>query len=514
MREHNDGANMHSDTIKRILEARVYDVAVETPVDSSRFLSKRLNNEILYKREDLQPVYSFKNRGAYNKLVHLTEAQRNAGVIAASAGNHAQGVAKGATALGIRSVIVMPTTTPAIKVNSVRSLGGEVVQFGDTFDEAARHAQTLASEQNLTFIHPFDDPYTIAGQGTIGMEILRQVAAPIDAIFVPVGGGGIAAGVSAYVKYLRPDTKVIAVEAEDSACLKAAMDAGERVTLSEVGIFADGVAVATIGENTFEILRHTIDEVITCTTDEMCAAIKDVYDDLRCISEPAGALSVAGMKKYVERHGIENQRLVSIVSGANVNFDRLRHVSERAEIGERREAILSVQIPEKPGSFRRFCSDIGQRNITEFNYRYNDQNAAQIFVGLTLDPASSDRSDLTASLEKGGFKVTDLTDNELAKVHIRHMVGGHAPSAGSERCYRFQFPERPGALMKFLDRLGERWNISAFHYRNHGAAYGRILCSVQASESDQAELETYLDAVGYQYWDETDNPAFKQFLGA
>lgn len=505
---------MHSETIKRILEARVYDVAIETPVDSSRFLSQRLNNEVLYKREDLQPVYSFKNRGAYNKLVHLTEAQRAAGVIAASAGNHAQGVAKGATALGIRSVIVMPTTTPAIKVNSVRALGGEVVQFGDTFDEAAKHAQGLAQRDQLTFIHPFDDPYTIAGQGTIGMEILRQVKAPIDAIFVPVGGGGIAAGVSAYVKYLRPETKIIAVEAEDSACLKAAMDAGHPVTLDEVGIFADGVAVATIGTNTFDILKHTVDEVVTCTTDEMCAAIKDVYDDLRCVSEPAGALSVAGMKKYVEQHQIHGQRLVAVVSGANVNFDRLRHVSERAEIGERREAILSVQIPEQPGSFRRFCSMIGQRNITEFNYRYADARHAQIFVGLTLDPSSTDRLDLIAQLESGEFKVTDLSDNELAKVHIRHMVGGHAPAAGSERCYRFQFPERPGALLKFLDKLGERWNISAFHYRNHGAAYGRILCSVQASDADQAELETYLDQVGYQYWDETENPAFKQFLGA
>ena len=505
---------MHSETIKRILEARVYDVAVETPVDSSRFLSKRLNNEVLYKREDLQPVYSFKNRGAYNKLVNLTQAQRDAGVIAASAGNHAQGVAKGASSLGIRSVIVMPTTTPAIKVNSVRALGGEVVQFGDTFDEAYAEAMRLSEAQQLTFIHPFDDPYTIAGQGTIGMEILRQVKAPIDAIFVPVGGGGIAAGVSAYVKYLRPETKIIAVEAEDSACLKAAMDAGKRVTLSEVGIFADGVAVATIGQNTFEILQHTVDEVVTCTTDEMCAAIKDVYDDLRCVSEPAGALSVAGLKKYVEAKGIADQRLVAIVSGANVNFDRLRHVSERAEIGERREAILSVQIPERPGSFKQFCSMIGQRNITEFNYRYADDKDAQIFVGLTLDPAGNDRMELIERLTAGGFKVTDLSDNELAKVHIRHMVGGHAPNAGSERCYRFQFPERPGALMKFLDRLGERWNISAFHYRNHGAAYGRTLCSVQANESDKGELETYLDQVGYQYWDETDNPAFKQFLGS
>lgn len=505
---------MHSETIKRILEARVYDVAIETPVDSSRFLSKRLNNEVLYKREDLQPVYSFKNRGAYNKLVNLTDQQRQAGVIAASAGNHAQGVAKGASALGIRSVIVMPTTTPAIKVNSVRALGGEVVQHGDTFDEAAAYAQGLAEQDGLTFIHPFDDPYTIAGQGTIGMEILRQVRAPIDAVFVPVGGGGIAAGVSAYIKYLRPETRVIAVEAEDSACLKAAMDAGHRVTLEEVGIFADGVAVATIGENTFDILKHTIDEVITCTTDEMCAAIKDVYDDLRCVSEPAGALSVAGLKKYVQQHGVTDQRLVAIVSGANVNFDRLRHVSERAEIGEKREAILSVQIPEQPGSFRHFCSMIGQRNITEFNYRYNHDDNAQIFVGLTLDPASNDRSELIAQLETGSFKVTDLTDNELAKVHIRHMVGGHAPSAGAERCYRFQFPERPGALMRFLDKLGGRWNISAFHYRNHGAAYGRILCNIQAGAADQAELEQHLDQVGYKYWDETDNPAFKQFLGA
>ncbi|MGB0957231.1 MAG: threonine ammonia-lyase, biosynthetic [Litorivicinus sp.] len=505
---------MHSETIKRILQARVYDVAIQTPVDSSRFLGKRLDNEVLYKREDLQPVYSFKNRGAYNKLVNLTEAERAGGVIAASAGNHAQGVAKGATALGIRSIIVMPRPTPAIKVNSVRSLGGEVVLHGDTFDEAAQRARELCAEQGLTFIHPFDDPFTIAGQGTIGMEILRQVSPPIDAIFLPVGGGGIAAGVSAYIKYLSPETKIIAVEAEDSACLKAAMEAGKPVTLPEIGIFADGVAVATVGTHTFEILKDTVDEVVTCTTDEMCAAIKDIYDDLRSISEPAGALAVAGMKKYVERHGITGQRLVSVVSGANVNFDRLRHVSERAEIGERREAILSVAIPETPGSFRRFCSMIGDRNITEFNYRYARDDHAQIFVGLSLDPVSGDREALITDLDKAGLKVTDLTDNEVAKVHIRHMVGGHAPQAGSERCYRFQFPERPGALLKFLDRLGGRWNISAFHYRNHGAAYGRVLTAMQANEGEVAELEAYLADVGYQFWDESDNPAFKQFLGS
>ena len=500
--------------IKKILEARVYDVAVETPLDDAKGLSERLNNRILLKREDKQPVYSFKLRGAYNKMIQLTEAERACGVVAASAGNHAQGLAMAARTLGVKATIVMPKTTPDVKVNNVKRLGGKVVLHGDAFDEAAQHAQKLMAEKGMTFVHPFDDPDVIAGQGTVGMEILRQESGPIEAIFVPVGGGGLVAGIAAYVKYLRPETKVIGVESEDSACLAAAMKAGRRVTLSQVGIFADGVAVAQIGKNTFEVCQKYVDDVITVTTDEICAAIKDIYDDTRSICEPAGALGVAGLKKYVAQTGCSGKTLVAIDSGANVNFDRLRHIAERSELGEKREAIIAAKIPEKPGSFRKFCTALGRRNITEFNYRYSDDDQAVVFAGIQIKANNDGRDELLEELREHIEEVVDLTDNETAKLHVRYMVGGHAPaSVDNEVVYRFEFPERPGALMKFLSTLGGRWNISMFHYRNHGAAYGRVLVGMQVPIDERDQVRAYLDKIGYNYWDETNNNAYQLFLG-
>ena len=498
--------------IRKILEARVYDVAVETPLHPAPFLSKRLKNNILVKREDLQPVFSFKIRGAYNNIVQLSEEARSRGVVCASAGNHAQGVALSAKKLGIRAVIVMPTTTPDIKVKGVRSRGGEVVLHGDSFPESLAHALSLVESEGLSFIHPYDDVDTIAGQGTIGMEILRQQTGDLDAVFVPVGGGGLIAGVAAYVKYLRPDTRVIGVEYEESACLKAAMDAGERVVLPQVGLFADGVAVAQIGEETFRICKECVDEVITVNADEICAAVKDLFDDTRSVTEPAGALATAGVKKYVEREKVEGQTFVTLASGANVNFDRLRYISERAEIGEGREAILAVTIPEQPGSFRRFCEKIGRRNITEFNYRFFDDSEASIFVGVQMHPETETRERLISDLSNAGYGVDDLTDNEVAKLHVRHMVGGHAPTVNDEVVYRFEFPERPGALLNFLNRVGTRWNISMFHYRNHGAAYGRVIVGIQVPESERAEIPAFLEDIGYHYWEESDNSAYKLFL--
>ncbi len=500
--------------IKRILEARVYDVAVETPLDEARGLSERLNNRVLLKREDLQPVFSFKIRGAYNKLRQLTEKERACGVIAASAGNHAQGLAMAAKHLGVKATIVMPKTTPELKVNNVRRLGGKVVLHGDTFDEASAHAQKLVAEKGMTYIHPFDDPDVIAGQGTVAMEILRQESGPIDAIFVPVGGGGLIAGIAAYVKYLRPETKVIGVESEDSACLAAAIKANKRITLSQVGIFADGVAVAQIGKNTFEICRDFVDEVITVTTDEICAAIKDIYDDTRSICEPAGALGVAGLKKYVAREKCEANTLIAIDSGANVNFDRLRHIAERSELGEKREAIIAAKIPEKPGSFKKFIAALGKRNITEFNYRYSDDKLAVVFAGIQIKPNNDGKEELLEELQEHLEEVVDLTDDETAKLHIRYMVGGHAPeSVTNEVVYRFEFPERPGALMKFLSTLGGRWNISMFHYRNHGAAYGRVLVGMQVPKAERAQVKEFLHEIGYNFWEETNNPAYQLFLG-
>jgi threonine dehydratase len=482
--------------VKKILSSRVYDVAVETPIHAAPFLSERLDNTVLLKREDLQPVFSFKIRGAYNKLALLSDEQRACGVVTASAGNHAQGLAYAARHLGVKATIVMPRTTPEIKVRAVRARGAKVVLHGDAFDEALAYSQKLIKEKGLVYIHPYDDPDTIAGQGTIAMEILRQHQGQLDAIFVPVGGGGLIAGIAAYVKYLRPEIRVIGVEP----------------VVSQVGLFADGVAVAQIGQHTFEVCRHHVDEVVTVTTDEMCAAIKDIYDDTRSICEPAGCLGVAGIKKYVEREGCSGKVFIAIDSGANVNFDRLRHVAERAEIGEKREALLAVTIPEKPGSFKAFCQAIGKRSITEFNYRYHDNAEAHIFVGVQTHPELDPRDALVQMLEQQGFPVLDLTDNELAKLHIRHMVGGHCDQVTDEVVYRFEFPERPGALFNFLNKLGGRWNISMFHYRNHGAAYGRVVVGLQVAEADRHKVPETLDSIGYMYWDETDNPAYRLYL--
>ncbi|MCJ8168307.1 threonine ammonia-lyase, biosynthetic [Atopomonas sediminilitoris] len=499
--------------MKKILTAPVYDVAVETPLQRAHFLTERLGNQILLKREDLQPVFSFKIRGAYNKLAQLSDAERACGVVAASAGNHAQGLALAAREMNVKATIVMPKTTPEIKVRAVKAWGAKVVLHGDAFPEALAFSQKLVEEKGFTYIHPYDDPDTIAGQGTVAMEILRQHKGQIDAIFVPVGGGGLVAGIAAYVKYLKPEIKVIGVEPEDSNCLQAAMAADERVVLPTVGLFADGVAVTQIGEHTFELARRYVDEVITVSTDEICAAIKDIYDDTRSITEPAGALGVAGIKKYVEREGVTEQTLVAIDSGANINFDRLRHVAERAELGEKREALIAVTIPERPGSFKAFCQALGKRAITEFNYRFHDPKQAQIFVGVQTHPETDPRDALLKQLQSKKLPVVDLTDNELAKLHIRHMVGGHSAQATDEVVYRFEFPERPGALLNFLNKLGARWNISMFHYRNHGAAYGRVMVGLQVPAAERDQVAGVLESIGYPYWHEGDNPAYQLFLG-
>jgi len=500
--------------IKRILDARVYDVARETPVDQAPLMTARTGNTVLLKREDLQPVFSFKCRGAYNKMQRLSSEQLERGVVAASAGNHAQGLALAAQKMGVVATIVMPRTTPQIKVDAVRGRGAKVVLHGDAFEEAAAHAQRLVEEKNMTYVHPFDDPDVIAGQGTVGMEIVRQHQRPLDVIFVPVGGGGLLAGVAAYVKYVWPQTRVIGVEPEDAACLKLALDKGRRATLPEVGLFADGCAVAQVGKETFRVIRQTVDEVITASTDEMCAAIKDIFEDTRSIAEPAGALALAGLKKYVERTGVADQQLLAIVSGANTNFDRLRYISERTEVGEQREAVISVTLPEEPGAFRKFCSALGRRNITEFNYRFGDAEVARVFVGLTVAPGGEDLAELLAELESKGYATDDFTHNEMAKLHVRYMVGGHAPvDLENETIYRVEFPERPGALLKFLAGLGQRWNITMFHYRNHGAAYGRILVGVQVARADKRAFHTVLDKIDFRYWEETDNPSYELYLG-
>lgn len=498
--------------VKKILDARIYDLVVETPVDEAQQLSGRLGNRVLLKREDLQPVFSFKLRGAYNKLLQLSEEELARGVIAASAGNHAQGLAMAARKLGVKATIVMPRTTPQIKVDAVRARGGKVVLHGDAYDEAADHAQKLVVEKGMVYVHPFDDPDVIAGQGTIGMEILRQHPGHLDAIFIPVGGGGLCAGVAAYVKYVRPNVKVYAVEAEDSACLAAAMKANRRVRLPQVGIFADGTAVAQIGKETFRVLRKSIDGVITVTTDEICSAIKDIFEDTRSICEPSGALAVAGLKKHVQQTGISGQTLVAIDSGANMNFDRLRYISERTEIGEKREAIIAATIPERPGSFRQFCAAMQQRMITEFNYRFASGSEAHVFAGVQVS-SDEDREALLKQLEDKGYPVMDMTDNEMAKLHIRHMVGGRAPQIADEVIYRFEFPERPGALANFLARLGGRWNISMFHYRNHGSAYGRVLVGMQVPPAERKHVSAFLDELNYDWREETDNPAYALFLG-
>ncbi|TNC86888.1 MAG: threonine ammonia-lyase, biosynthetic [Thalassolituus sp.] len=505
--------SMLNEYLKKILSSRVYDVAEETPVHTATFLSERLENQIWIKREDKQPVYSFKIRGAYNKVVQLTDEEKARGVIAASAGNHAQGLALAAKELGIKAVIVMPRTTPEIKVKSVKARGARVILHGDAFDDAFKYSQKLVEEKGYTYIHPYDDPDTIAGQGSVAMEILRQMPVQPDAIFIPVGGGGLIAGMAAYVKALAPNIRIVGVESSESACLAAAMAAGHRVILPEVGIFADGVAVAQIGENTWEICKDYVDEVITCTPDEICAAIKDTFDDTRAVSEPAGALAIAGLKKYIEREQCKGQNLVAILSGANVNFDRMRYISEVAEIGEGREVILAATIPEEPGSFQRFCNLLGKSPITEFNYRYSRDDEAQIYVGVKVSDEPGSRKALVDDLEAEGYALIDITDDEVAKYHIRHMVGGHAPaSVTDERVYRFEFPERPGALLNFLKKLGKRFNISLFHYRNHGAAYGRVLVGLQITDDKREQLQGYLEELGYRYWDETDNTAYQRFL--
>lgn len=499
--------------VERILRARVYDVATETPLDHAPSLSKRLGNIVYIKREDLQPVFSFKLRGAYNKIAHLDPQARKSGVIAASAGNHAQGVALAARQLRIRALIVMPCTTPEIKVRAVRELGGEIALHGDSYDDALEQASMLAEQQHLTFVHAYDDPDVIAGQGTIGMEILRQRMDDIHAIFIPVGGGGLIAGIAAFVKFLRPEVRIIGVEPEDSDCLNQALQAKRRVMLKHVGLFADGVAVKQVGKEPFHIANHWVDGVVTVTTDEICAAIKDIFDDTRSIAEPAGALGIAGLKKYALACGLENECLIAIDSGANVNFDRLRHVAERAEVGECREMLLAVTIPERPGSFLTFCQTLGRRSITEFNYRFFDDRQAQVLTGVQITPGRGDSESLLKQLRNEGFEVTDMSGNELAVEHIRYMVGGHAPRVMDEVIYSFEFPERPGALLRFLTLLGGRWNISLFHYRNHGAAFGRVLMGLQVPKHQRRAFREFLDTIGYGYAEETENPAYRLFAG-
>lgn len=500
--------------IKRILNARVYDVARETPLDAAPLLSGRIGNHAFLKREDLQPVFSFKCRGAYNKMSRLNIATREAGVVAASAGNHAQGVALAATKLGIKAKIVMPVTTPAIKVEAVRALGAKVLLHGDSFDEAAIRAQVLVEQEGLTFIHPFDDPDVIAGQGTVAVELVRQASQPLDYVFICCGGGGLLAGMAAYLRYVWPQTRIIGVEPEDAACVQAALAQGRRVKLREVGLFADGCAVAQVGKETFRLISECVDEVMTVTTDEICAAVKDIFDDTRAIAEPAGALAVAGMKKFAAQHDVKGCSMAATVSGANTNFDRLRYISERTEIGERREAILSVTIPERPGAFRAFCNAIGKRNVTEFNYRYETASEARVFVGLTVTPDGESVDALQHSLRQQGYRVLDMTDNETAKLHLRHMVGGRLPcDIEDEMVFRVEFPERPGSLLQFLNTLGKDYSISLFHYRNHGAAYGRILVGMQVPQGKRAALKKALDRLGYRFWEETHNPAYREYLG-
>ncbi|MEG3941321.1 threonine ammonia-lyase, biosynthetic [Microcoleus sp. S36b_A3] len=503
---------MLCDYLVQILTARVYDVAQETPLEIAPNLSERLNNKLLLKREDMQSVFSFKLRGAYNKMAQLSPDLLAQGVIAASAGNHAQGVALAARHLGTRAIIVMPVTTPQVKINAVIARGGEVVLQGDTYDDAYAFARQLEAEKNLTFIHPFDDPHVIAGQGTIGMEILRQHQKPIHAIFVAIGGGGLISGIGAYIKRLRPEIKIIGVEPVDSDAMNQSLKAGKRVRLSQVGLFADGVAVREVGEETFRLCQQYVDEIILVGTDDICAAIKDVFEDTRSILEPAGALAIAGAKAYVEREQIAGETLIAVACGANMNFDRLRFVAERAEFGEQREAIFAVTIPEQPGSLRRFCECLGKRNLTEFSYRIADEKAAHIFIGLQI----IDRADaikIAATFEDCGFKTLDLTDDELTKLHLRHMVGGRSFLAKHELFYRFEFPERPGALMQFVGSMSPNWNISVFHYRNNGADYGRIVVGIQVPPDEMQEWQDFLDTLGYQYGDESQNPAYKLFLG-
>ncbi|QJR16421.1 threonine ammonia-lyase, biosynthetic [Usitatibacter palustris] len=503
---------MKDDYLKKILAARVYDVAIESPLEPAPAISRRIGNHVLLKREDKQAVFSFKLRGAYNKMAHLSPARLAKGVICASAGNHAQGVALAAQKLGVRATIVMPVTTPRIKVTAVSARGAKVELKGDSYYEANVHARKLARRHGMTFVHPYDDPLVIAGQGTIGMEILRQHAQPIDAIFVPVGGGGLIAGIASYVKRVSPRTKVIGVEPTDSNAMQASLKAGRRVTLPHVNLFADGVAVRQVGKETFRIARELVDEMVLVDTDEICAAIKDIFEDTRTVVEPSGALALAGIKRWTARRRAKGRTLVAVACGANMNFDRLRFVAERAELGEHREAVLAVTIPEKPGSFRALCAQLGKRNVTEFNYRYADKRAAHVFLGVSVS-GREETERLIAGLQQKGMKAVDLSDNEMAKLHVRHLVGGLAPEGGDEMLYRFEFPDRPGALMNFLTHMGSGWNISLFHYRNHGADVGRVLVGLQVPEGERGAFRRFLRELGYDYTDETRNPAYRMFLG-
>jgi len=502
------------DYLKKILTARVYDVARESELDYARALSTRLGNQVYLKREDNQTVFSFKLRGAFNKMVQLSPEELARGVITASAGNHAQGVALAAARLGCRAVIAMPVTTPQVKVDAVRTHGGsavEVVLFGDSYTDTYQHALGLQAEQGLTFVHPFDDPDVIAGAGTVGMEILRQLQGPIDAIFVPIGGGGLIAGISAFVKALRPEIKVIGVQTEDSCAMAQSLRAGERITLSDVGLFSDGTEVKLAGAETFRLCRENVDEIVLVDTDALCAAIKDIFQETRSLLEPAGALAVAGLKAYVEREQVQGRTFVAIASGANMNFDRMRFVAERAEVGEEGEAVFAVTIPEERGSFKRFCELVGARNVTEFNYRIADARQAHLFVGVQTRKRN-EGAVIAASFEAHGFATVDLTHDELSKQHIRYMVGGHSPLADNELLYRFEFPERPGALMRFLSSMAPNWNISLFHYRNQGADYSNILVGIQVPANEQAAFEQFLQTLGYAYWNESSNPVYKLFL--
>ena len=504
-------AGSRADYLQRILTARVYDVAQETALDHARALSRRLGNHVLLKREDQQSVFSFKLRGAYNKMVHLSAAQLARGVICASAGNHAQGVALAAQRLGCRAVVVMPVTTPRLKVDAVKALGADVVLQGDSYSDAYAHALTLQRKQRLSFVHPFDDPDVIAGQGTIGMEILRQHQGPLDAVFVAVGGGGLICGVAAYLKSVRPEVRIVGVQTRDSDAMARSMRAGKRIELAEVGLFSDGTAVKMVGVETFRLARQSVDEFVLVDTDEVCAAIKDVFQDTRTVLEPAGALGVAGIKQYVAKRKVKGKTLVTITCGANMNFDRLRFVAERAEFGEQREALFAVTIPERRGSFRQFCELIGPRAVTEFNYRISDEQLAHVFVGIAI--SRRDEADRIArQFQRHGFPTLDLTDDELAKEHVRHMVGGHSELARHERLLRFIFPERPGALMRFLSAMNPGWNISLFHYRNQGADYGRILVGIQVPASDRAAFDRFLATLAYPHTEETRNPVYGLFL--
>ncbi|WP_353150604.1 threonine ammonia-lyase, biosynthetic [Pollutimonas bauzanensis] len=502
---------MSTDYLKRILNSKVYDVAIESALDFAPQISARINNKVLLKREDTQAVFSFKLRGAYNKMANLSPADLKRGVIAASAGNHAQGVALSAKRMGCRAVIVMPVTSPQVKIQAVRELGGEVVLVGDSFTDAYDHAKKLEKKEKLTFVHPFDDPDVIAGQGTVAMEILRQHTGPIDAIFVAIGGGGLIAGVAAYVKQLRPEIKIIGVQTVDSDAMARSVKAGRRLTLSDVGLFSDGTAVKQVGSETFRLAKEYVDDFVLVDTDAICAGIKDVFQDTRSVLEPAGALALAGAKRYAAEHKWKGKTIVAITSGANMNFDRLRFVAERADVGEAREAVFALTLPEKRGSFLRLCEAVGNRSVTEFNYRISDAEQAHVFVGLQINSAAEPEK-LANSFRKKGFPTLDLTGNEMAKTHLRYMVGGRSALAEHEMLFRFEFPERPGALIKFLGAMSPDWNISLFHYRNQGDDYGRILVGIQVPPADKKEFKAFLDGLGYPYWNESDNPAYQLFL--